>query len=118
MPPSATVHGRLILNRAFSGGPAGLLYGFIIVWAGTAAVFASLSELASMYAHINTTKSFLNTAGHLPLGASITGSSCLRHALHGGSSAMSQAGSNHYDQLLQASDELQAGSLLGDGRLM
>lgn len=31
-----------------NGGPAGLLYGFIIVWAGTAAVFASLSELASM----------------------------------------------------------------------
>lgn len=31
-----------------NGGPAGLLYGFIIVWAGTAAVFATLSELASM----------------------------------------------------------------------
>ena len=42
------LHG-LINNEAFSGGPAGLVYGFILVWAGTAAVFASLSELASMY---------------------------------------------------------------------
>lgn len=31
-----------------NGGSAGLVYGFLIVWAGTAAVFASLSELASM----------------------------------------------------------------------
>ena len=37
-------------DEAISGGPAGLLYGFLIVWAGTAAVFTSLSELASMYA--------------------------------------------------------------------
>ena len=36
-----------------SGGPAGLIYGFIIVWAGTAAVFASLSELASMYGQVH-----------------------------------------------------------------
>lgn len=50
MLPVATVHDDLIIDEALSGGPAGLLYGFIIVWAGTAAVFATLSELASMYA--------------------------------------------------------------------
>lgn len=50
MPPAAAVRDGLIIDDACSGGPAGLLYGFIIVWAGTAAVFASLSELASMYA--------------------------------------------------------------------
>lgn len=50
MPPVAAVHDGLIIDEDFSGGPAGLLYGFIIVWAGTAAVFVTLSELASMYA--------------------------------------------------------------------
>lgn len=32
----------------FSGGPAGLVYGFLFVWAGTLATFISLAELASM----------------------------------------------------------------------
>jgi amino acid permease len=32
-----------------SGGPAGAVYGFIFVWAGVAATFVVLSELASMY---------------------------------------------------------------------
>lgn len=31
-----------------SGGPAGLVYGFLFVWAGTLATYASLGELASM----------------------------------------------------------------------
>ena len=33
-----------------SGGPAGLIYGYLLVWMGSLAVFTSLSELASMYA--------------------------------------------------------------------
>ena len=37
------------IDEASSGWPAELFYGFIIVWVGTATVFASLSELASMY---------------------------------------------------------------------
>lgn len=32
-----------------SGGPAGVIYSFILVWAGNLATFASLAELASMY---------------------------------------------------------------------
>ncbi len=32
-----------------SGGPAGLVYGFLLVCAGTLATFATLGELASMY---------------------------------------------------------------------
>ena len=31
-----------------SGGPAGFVYGFLFVWAGTLATYASLGELASM----------------------------------------------------------------------
>ena len=46
------VDDRLMIDGTLSGGPAGLVYGFIIAWAGTSAVFASLSELASMYAQI------------------------------------------------------------------
>ena len=36
-------------NNVYSGGPAGLVYQFLIVWIGTASVYACLSELASMY---------------------------------------------------------------------
>lgn len=35
--------------RLASGGPAGAVYGFLFVWAGVAATFVVLSELASMY---------------------------------------------------------------------
>ncbi|KAJ3555611.1 hypothetical protein NPX13_g10322 [Xylaria arbuscula] len=35
-------------RRHKSGGPSGILYGFIIVWIGTLSVFATLSEMASM----------------------------------------------------------------------
>ncbi|XXH05947.1 hypothetical protein Hte_012390, partial [Hypoxylon texense] len=35
-------------EAAVTGGPAGLIYGFIVVWAGTLSVFATLSELVSM----------------------------------------------------------------------
>ena len=91
-----------VINGAFSGGPAGLLYGFIVVWAGTAAVFASLSELASMYAYIDTIQLFLTSAGHLPLEASITGSPCSRHVLRKSCLATSQVGSNHCDEVLWA----------------
>lgn len=76
MLPSATVHEGLIINEVSSGGPTGLFYGFIIVWAGTAAVFATLGELASMYASVDSIQFFLNFAGHLPPEASITGSLC------------------------------------------
>lgn len=31
-----------------SGGPSGIVYGFIVVWAGTLSVFATISELVSM----------------------------------------------------------------------
>ncbi|KAI8955179.1 putative GABA permease [Xylaria longipes] len=37
-----------ILTGLQNGGPSGLLYGFIVVWAGTLSVFATLSELVSM----------------------------------------------------------------------
>ncbi|KAI0457282.1 putative GABA permease [Xylaria acuta] len=37
-----------ILSGLQNGGPSGLLYGFIVVWAGTLSVFATLSELVSM----------------------------------------------------------------------
>ncbi|KAI0444454.1 putative GABA permease [Xylaria telfairii] len=36
------------LSGLQNGGPSGLLYGFIVVWAGTLSVFATLSELVSM----------------------------------------------------------------------
>lgn len=101
MIPGAAVHESLIINKAFSGGPAGLLYGFIIVWAGTAAVFASLSELASMYAYIDNIQLFLTSAGHLPLEANITGSPCWRPVLRKSCSATLQVGSNHCDEGLR-----------------
>ena len=47
--PCACLLDKLITDKTSSGGPAGLIYGFLIVWAGTAAVFASLSELSSMH---------------------------------------------------------------------
>ena len=31
-----------------SGGPAGLVYGFIIAWIGTCSIFVTISELASL----------------------------------------------------------------------
>ena len=31
-----------------SGGPAGLIYGFLFVWLGTLAIFSTIGELASM----------------------------------------------------------------------
>lgn len=34
--------------ETFSGGPAGLVYSFIIVWIGNLATFATLAELVSM----------------------------------------------------------------------
>lgn len=99
MIPGAALHDGLVINEAFSGGPAGLLYGFIIVWAGTAAVFTSLSELASMYAYMDTTPLFLTSAGHLPLEVSIIGSPCSRLLLRKSCSAMSQVRSNRCDEV-------------------
>ena len=43
----------------------------------------------------------LSLAGHLPLEASITGFPCSRHILHESSSATSQAGRNHFGQVLR-----------------
>ena len=64
-------------------------------------MFASLCELASMYAYINVVQLFLTSAGHPPLEASITGSPCSRLVLRKSCLATSQAGSP-----------------FGDGRLM
>jgi len=44
---------RTTLLISCSGGPAGLVYGFLFIWAGTICVFLSLGELASMYKHWN-----------------------------------------------------------------
>ncbi|KAH1273596.1 hypothetical protein KXW98_001029 [Aspergillus fumigatus] len=38
----------LFLQPLTNGGPAGAVYGFLFVWAGTASIFVVLSELASM----------------------------------------------------------------------
>ena len=38
----------LFLNGLSNGGSAGLIYGYLLIWAGNFAVFASLSELVSM----------------------------------------------------------------------
>ena len=39
---------RSQLTSGNSGGPAGFVYGFLFVWAGSLATYASLGELASM----------------------------------------------------------------------
>ncbi len=36
-----------------NGGPAGLIYSFLIAWIGFLAVMASLAELASMYVRLS-----------------------------------------------------------------
>ncbi|GAP85115.2 putative amino acid polyamine transporter I [Rosellinia necatrix] len=38
----------LFLSGLQNGGPSGILYGYLVVWAGTFSVFATLAELASM----------------------------------------------------------------------
>ncbi|KAI3324961.1 amino acid transporter-like protein [Xylariaceae sp. AK1471] len=38
----------LFLTGLQNGGPSGIIYGFLLVWAGTLSVFITLSELASM----------------------------------------------------------------------
>lgn len=38
----------LFLTGLQNGGPAGLIYGFIIIWIGTLSVFSTLSELVSI----------------------------------------------------------------------
>ncbi|KAJ8122364.1 hypothetical protein ONZ43_g1422 [Nemania bipapillata] len=43
-PPSHSVSTQSLLN----GGPAGVIWGYIIVWVGTLSTFVVLSELASM----------------------------------------------------------------------
>ena len=35
-------------DLAYSGGPAGVIYGYFFVWLGTLAVFLTLSEATSM----------------------------------------------------------------------
>ena len=37
-----------VTNLNQSGGPAGVIWGFIIVWCGTLSTFAVIAELASM----------------------------------------------------------------------
>ena len=41
-----------------SGGPSGLVYGFIITWIGTLSIFTVLSELSSMWVRILRTHKF------------------------------------------------------------
>lgn len=43
----------ITLLMSCSGGPAGLIYGFLFIWAGTICVFLSLGELASMYSYVD-----------------------------------------------------------------
>lgn len=45
--------GKLILIP--SGGPAGLVYGFIVAFFGTLATFTTMGELASMYVFFSMT---------------------------------------------------------------
>ena len=40
------------LTDSISGGPAGLVYGFLFVWVGVLCVFTTLSELVSMYTSV------------------------------------------------------------------
>jgi choline transport protein len=35
-------------SKQSSGGPAGVIYGYLVVWFGTVSVFMVLSELVSM----------------------------------------------------------------------
>ena len=35
-------------DKRYSGGSAGLIYGYLAIWAGTLATFISIAELASM----------------------------------------------------------------------
>ena len=53
-PSSTTLTRQLTTFRVFqsgltNGGPAGLIYGFIFVWVGTALQTAVMAELASLY---------------------------------------------------------------------
>lgn len=43
------IHPAVLTDVTHSGGPAGAVYGFLFVWAGVAATFVVLAELASMY---------------------------------------------------------------------
>ena len=65
-----------------SGGPAGFIYGFLFVWAGTLATYASLGELASMlYTPKATTVGFGLRCwqGPQPQVDNTTGCQCLLH---------------------------------------
>ena len=109
---------RLIIDEAFSGGPAGLLYGFLIVWAGTAAVFASLGELVSMYASnqlysASTKLCRAPTAGGQYYWVSMLAPRSSRKFFSYVTGRFKSLRSN-----LAGADELQAGSQLGGGRLM
>lgn len=37
----------MVNNKSCSGGPAGLIYGFILIWLGNFSVFICIGELAS-----------------------------------------------------------------------
>ncbi|KAI0096098.1 amino acid/polyamine transporter I [Nemania sp. FL0031] len=41
-------YGRVFLVGLQNGGPSGLVYGYLVAWAGTLSLFATLSELVSM----------------------------------------------------------------------
>ena len=46
---AGSLHDTPIPHSIYSGSPAGLIYGYLLVWVGTASIFATLGELASMY---------------------------------------------------------------------
>ena len=49
-----------------SGGPAGFVYGFLFVWVGTLATYASLGELASMLCMRESCYGFADDMGRAP----------------------------------------------------
>lgn len=65
-----------------SGGPAGLVYGFIVAFFGTLATFTTMGELASMYVFFSLTcvpcfRLINRIKGRQPLAVNIIGSQCL-----------------------------------------
>jgi len=42
------MQGAIMLTFDSSGGPAGLIYGFLLAWSGTLSVFITMGELSSM----------------------------------------------------------------------
>ncbi|KAL8726983.1 MAG: hypothetical protein Q9166_006346 [cf. Caloplaca sp. 2 TL-2023] len=62
---------KQVLKQELSGGPAGLIYGFLVVWVGTLCVFITLGELSSMApTFLSYTTGWLNVIGWQAFAAS------------------------------------------------